>query len=223
MLSVCMKFDKELPTQFEITFLGERKIIDNENQSVSFNFEKESTYDIEFSQKQIDETFSFVQKLMYLLFIPIIGLFAGFSVFGEILSIYEKINPYLITQKITLKIESDRQVNVVYVSPVFEKKQGIWLKPNLLFSNIKNIGKPVIKDNSIDFLNCYLNFKRSFAAVCFDVIVFFAIISFIALFREETKAFIAFLLLSLFLLFTSIVTIVLVKMKIKRLKKCFLN
>lgn len=222
-LSVYMKFDQEVPIQFEVTFSGQKKIIDNEIQHVSFNFEKKGTYDIEFSQKGINETFSFMQKLMYLLFLPIIGLFAGFSVFGETLSVYGRINPYLITQKITLEIESDTQIDAVYVRPAYDKKQRIWLKPNLLFSNIKNVGKSTINNNIKDFSNCYLSFKRSFTAVCFDVIVFFMVIAFIALFKEETQIFIAFLSLSLSSLFLWLLTIILVKIKIKRLKKYFLN
>lgn len=222
-LNIYMKYDEIAPIQFEVKFLGVTKVINAETKSVSFCFDKEGTYQIELAQKGADETFSTLQKLMYLLFLPIIGLFSGLSVYGEAMSVFRKINPYLISQNIVLKMEADTQIDVTYIAPVYDKKLLTWTKPSMIFSNPKNADNYILSDNIRDFSNCYLGFKRSFFAICFDVITFFMVIAFLALHKDNEQVFITFFILSLSLLLLCLLTLILVKKKIVKMKKLFIQ
>lgn len=212
-LNINMEYDEMVPVRFEVTFSGMTKVISGETKSVSFCFEKEDTYEIKIAQKEVDETFSTLQKLMFILFLPIIGLFSGLSVYGETKLVFRKINPYLISQKIVLRMESDTQIDVAYIVPEYDKRLMTWTKPSLLFSNLKNTDSYTITNNIKNFFNCYLGFKRSFIAICFDVIAFFMVVAFLALHKNDEQVFITFLLLSLSLLFLCILTLILVKKK----------
>ncbi len=223
MLNIHMKYDEISPIQFEVTFLGVTKIINAETQSVSFEVDIESTYEIEFVQKEVNEKFSAMQKFMYILFIPIIGLFSGIFMYGELMSVFRKINPYIISKTIVLKIETDTQVNVVYTRPIYNKSLRMWTEPNLLFSNIKYTNNYAIEDNTNDFENCYVNFKRFFVAIYFDVILLFLVFAFIALQKEDKQVFVAFSCLSLSVLLLCLITLIAVKRKITRMKISFIK
>jgi len=218
-----MKYYEIAPIQFEVKFLGVTKVINSETKGVSFCFDKAGTYQIELAQKGADETFTILQKLMYLLFLPIIGLISGLSVYGESMSIFKRINPYLISQNIVLKMEADTQIDVTYIAPIYDKKLITWTKPSLKFSKPKNADNYLISDNIRDFSNCYLGFKRSFFAICFDVITFFMVIAFLALHKDNKQVFITFLILSLSLLLLCLLTLIFVKKKIEKVKSLFIK
>lgn len=192
-LKVNMNIDEDITTEFKITFLGQTKIIDNKEKSAVFTFKEVGTYDIEFSQQAVDEEFSTMQKIMYLLFLPLMGIFSIFSAFGDSTwSLYKKVQPYLITQTVTLEVNGDMELKISYIPSVYDKKQKNWLEPNLLFSKCSDIGSATIVKNDNAFNNYYLDYKRTFCAATFDVILIFVIIALIALNKGQMQVFFFF-------------------------------
>jgi len=219
-LKVNMIISEEVPAEFKVTVSGQTKTIDGTDKSAIFTFDEAGTYDIEFSQQVIDESFSFSQKIMYLLFLPLTGILSLILLYGESpWPIYKKIHPYLISQKISLTIQEDLQLNVRYVPSVY--KAGYWSKPVLIFSECDTAEEPAITKNDKAFDNCYLEFKRSFGSAFFVVALFFSIIGIIALCKSDLVAFAVFISLAAILAVVCIVTITVVKNKIKKAKEEF--
>lgn len=212
-----MSIDDDIPAEFNVTFSGQTQIMSSDVKSVVFNFDEAGTYDIEFSQPIIDETFSTMQKVLYLLFLPLIGIFSMLSVYGEIsLSIYKRIHPYVITKRTTLKVEGDTEFNVRYIPSVFDKKQENWSEPCLIFPKSETSDQTTIIKNAKAFDNCYLDFKRTYGALLFDIILIFSIIAILAFDKNDLSGFIAFFSISIFVLSIGITVIMVVKNKVEK-------
>ena len=221
-LKVNMVISEDIPAEFKVTFDDQTKILDAIDKNAVFNFDKSGTYVIEFSQQAIDEKFSAMQKIMYLLILPLTGILSFFMLYGESpWPIYKKIHPYLIAQKIRLTVDSDAKLNVRYVPSVFNDKTGCWSKPVLIFAEHDNAEEAIITRNDNAFDNCYLEFKRTFGSAFFVVILFFSILGIIALYRSELAVFTTFILLATILTAVCIITIIFVKNKVKKGKAEF--
>lgn len=221
-LKVNMNIDEDISTEFRVTFLGQSRIMNEQVKSVVFEFEESGTHNIEISQQVVDERFSVMQRIVYLLFVPLIGILRMFAVFGEkSSSLYNKIHPYLITQSATLRIVGDTEVNVKYIASAYDKKKKNWSRPSLNFSDFSTIGNVVIEKNDKAFDNYYFDFKRTFGALGFDVILFFVIVSLMALNKGQMRAFVAFLVLSVFIFGVCLLVITLTRNKIRKAKTKF--
>ncbi len=217
-LKINFHYDEELEPQFDVRFLDEKRSLGNDTKSVTFEFAEEGTYCIELVQTEETEIFSFKQKLMYILFLPLIGLVGVLSLYGESLSVFQKVNPYLISTRISMILKSDTTLDVVYNSSKFDNKTLLWTKPSLIAKNIADV-KTVISKNEDGFINTYLGYKRLFFAVCFDVMLVFAIFAFVGIKHHSYKIFIAFMSLSVFVMLVCLITLSFTKRKILKMKK----
>lgn len=219
-LNIRLKSDENIQPQFQVTVLNKTNVLNADSKNISFDFNEPGQYCIEFLQVGEDESFTLFQKLIFILFVPIIGLFSALSSYGETTSVFEKIDPYLIKQRFTLDINGDMQVDVCYSKSVFEKKTKTWTKPTLHLSEGSNCGVPKYSVNTKEFENSYYNFKRSFGPACFNVAVIFAIIAVLGLKSSNYMVFCSFLSISILVLLVMVFTLAFVKRKIQKSKEC---
>ncbi len=221
-LDVIMKYDGAAPVGFNVNFMGKTKVVTENNPKASFKFEKKGTFELEIVQIPKEEELTKFKKILNILLLPVIGLIKIFSSFGDA-KLLKKLNPYLVSQKIAVDLDGDTEIGFVYQKAEYDKKQKAWVKPSLQFPSLMNIERYEVAQNVHDFMRCYTDFRCSSIAVCFDVVLLFMIIAFIALSKSSMMVFTSFLVLSLISILICVLAMVFVKKRMDGMKEEFLK
>ncbi|HPZ53137.1 MAG TPA: hypothetical protein PLI11_09470 [Clostridia bacterium] len=221
-LDVVMKYDGAAPVGFNVNFMGKTKVVTENNPKASFKFEKKGTFELEIVQIPKEEELTKFKKILNILLLPVIGLIKIFSSFGDA-KLLKKLNPYLVSQKIAVDLDGDTEIGFVYQKAEYDKKQKAWVKPSLQFPSLMNIERYEVAQNVHDFMRCYTDFRCSSIAVCFDVVLLFMIIAFIALSKSSMMVFTSFLVLSLISILICVLAMVFVKKRMDGMKEEFLK